>query len=222
MQPGEFLRFASHQRRTRRTAGRRRSRGRSHAVRGRRLPGTGAIGGHRPAATGRDEFRRTRLVGGDREMAPGCCAAARTIRALHDARTRTVCLPAGAGTRRRRHLGASPRSGEHRHIQRGRSDRPGRPGGSRQRGVVCRRSICRRGRMASSTTTRPAIQDEKRSLLGRYREGHWDLCSEADFNGTCVTLGPGKYPRSGVTAWSVEPFAATRQRRAARRPPPVI
>ena len=45
-----------------------------------------------------------------------------------------------------------------------------------------------------------ASQPDLRSTMKREASsavistGHWDLCSEADFSGTCVTLGPGRYP----------------------------
>jgi hypothetical protein len=45
---------------------------------------------------------------------------------------------------------------------------------------------------ASQPDLRSTMKREASSAV--IADGHWDLCSEADFNGTCVTLGPGRYP----------------------------
>ena len=46
--------------------------------------------------------------------------------------------------------------------------------------------------------------------------GHWDLCSEADFKGTCVTLGPGKYPSLG--SYGLERGASSLRRASTTKP----
>ena len=45
---------------------------------------------------------------------------------------------------------------------------------------------------ASQPDLRSKMKREASSAV--IAKGLWDLCSEADFTGTCVTLGPGRYP----------------------------
>ena len=45
-------------------------------------------------------------------------------------------------------------------------------------------------------------------------DGHWDLCSEVDFTGTCVTLGPGRYP--SLKSVGLERGASSLRRASAR------
>ncbi len=83
----------------RRNAGRMRRRCRSHAVRGRRLPGPGAQRGHRRTRTQRAQFQRPRLIGGHRKRRLGAVQRRRLWRQVRDARTRPVCIAAGGRTR---------------------------------------------------------------------------------------------------------------------------
>lgn len=66
---------------------------------------------------------------------------------------------------------------------------------------------------ASQADLRSKMKREASSAV--ISAGQWDLCSEADFNGTCVTLGPGRYP--SLKSFGLEHGASSLRRASAKQ-----
>jgi hypothetical protein len=61
---------------------------------------------------------------------------------------------------------------------------------------------------------RPSLKREASSAV--IAAGQWDLCSDVHFSGTCVTLGPGKYP--SLRTFGLERGASSLRRASNARP----